>query len=104
MPFSFYTYILECSDKTYYIGKTMDLKRRLKEHNGLLPNGAKYTKGRRPVTLCYFEKYSENSEALKREYELKQLTRKEKQELIKNYRKTNASAQIEQKEYRFRVK
>lgn len=78
----FYVYILECSDKTFYIGKTTDIPRRLSAHNGLIHGGAKYTRSRRPVFLVYFEKVESVSEALKREYFLKQLTREEKMKLI----------------------
>ncbi len=73
----------------------MNIEKRLQEHNGLLPRGAKYTRARRPVTLSYSEAFDTSSEALKREYALKQLTRKEKKSLIslKNetaYTKDNA--------------
>ncbi len=78
----FYTYILKCADSTYYIGKTMDIQKRLNGHNGLLPKGAKYTRTRRPVTLSYIEAFQTSSEALKREYALKQLSREEKKSLI----------------------
>lgn len=78
----YYVYILECSDNTYYIGKTKNISKRLSAHNGLSRGGAKYTHGRRPVFLVYFEKVGSTSEALKREYELKQLTREAKMKLI----------------------
>ncbi len=51
-----WVYIVECSDGTYYTGYTTDVKRRLKEHNES-PKGAKYTRARRPVTLCYQASY-----------------------------------------------
>ncbi|HBV03327.1 MULTISPECIES: GIY-YIG nuclease family protein [Mammaliicoccus] len=76
-----YTYILECKDQTLYTGYTTDLERRLKVHND--GKGAKYTKIRRPVKLVYHEEFDNKSEALKREYALKQLTRKQKLLLIK---------------------
>ncbi len=78
----FYVYILECSDNTFYIGKTKNIPMRLSAHNGLINGGAKYTRSRRPVFLVYFEKVKGASRALKREYSLKQLTREEKKELI----------------------
>lgn len=78
----FYTYIVKCKDHTYYIGQTNDLEKRIKEHNGLIRGGAKYTKYKSPVTLIYNEKFSTRSLAMKREYELKKLTRKQKEELI----------------------
>ncbi|GGI04113.1 MULTISPECIES: GIY-YIG nuclease family protein [Mammaliicoccus] len=76
-----YTYILECKDHTLYTGYTTDLERRLKVHND--GKGAKYTKIRRPVKLVYHETFDNKSEALKREYALKQLSRKQKLALIK---------------------
>lgn len=76
-----YVYILECSDKTYYTGWTSDLERRVKTHNSR--KGAKYTRGRTPVKLVYFEELENKSLAMKREYEIKQLSRKEKIKLIK---------------------
>lgn len=76
-----YTYILECKDQTLYTGYTTDLDRRLKVHNE--GKGAKYTKVRRPVKLVYHETFDNKSEALKREYALKQLSRKQKLALIK---------------------
>ena len=72
-----YTYILKCSDGTYYTGWTNDLDKRLKAHNGG-KSGAKYTRNRRPVTLVYYEEFQGKQEAMKREYAIKQLTRKEK--------------------------
>lgn len=77
-----YTYILECKDHTLYTGYTTDLERRLKVHNN--GKGAKYTRVRRPVKLVYHEIFDNKSEALKREYALKQLTRKQKLALIKD--------------------
>lgn len=73
-------YILECYDKTLYIGSSNDLERRLHAHNHL-KSGARYTKQRRPVRLVYSEKLATLSEARKRECVLKKLSRKEKLEL-----------------------
>lgn len=75
-----YVYILRCSDGSYYTGWTNDLDQRFLMHNS--GKGAKYTKSRLPVELIYFEKCADKSEALKREYAIKQLTRKEKEKLI----------------------
>lgn len=75
-----YVYILECSDKTYYTGWTKDLEKRINTHNN--GKGAKYTRGRRPVKLIYFENFNDKVEAMKREYEIKQMSRKEKEKLI----------------------
>ncbi len=75
-----YTYILHCADGTLYCGWTNDLKKRLHAHNSGI--GAKYTKSRRPVTLAYYEAFETKQEAMKREYAIKQLPRKKKEELI----------------------
>ena len=77
----YYAYILECADGTYYCGYTNDIKAREKTHND--GAGAKYTRGRLPVKMVYYECFETKSEALKRECALKKLTRKQKSELIK---------------------
>ncbi len=76
----FYIYILKCSDGTFYTGYTHSLDHRVIQHNE--GKGAKYTRGRLPVTLVYFEKYETKSEAMKREYQIKQLSREEKMKLV----------------------
>ncbi len=78
---SFFVYILECSDATYYTGCTNNLEKRLKEHN-ISKNGAKYTRMRRPVVLKYSEAFATLSKARKREAEIKRLSRKQKETLI----------------------
>ena len=78
-----YVYILECSDGTLYTGWTTDLEARLATHNS--GKGAKYTRSRLPVELVYFETYDDRHEAMSREWHIKQLSRKEKEELIKGY-------------------
>ncbi|EGQ0311804.1 TPA: GIY-YIG nuclease family protein [Staphylococcus pseudintermedius] len=75
-----YTYIVQCNDATFYTGYTNDLEARIVKHNE--GKGAKYTKMRRPVTLCYHEIFETKSEALKREHAIKQLTRQQKIHLI----------------------
>ncbi|MBW4829033.1 MAG: GIY-YIG nuclease family protein [Clostridiaceae bacterium] len=75
-----YIYILECSDKTLYTGWTNNLEKRIKTHSK--GKGAKYTRARLPVKLVYFEKYNDKISAQKREYEIKQMSRKEKLKLI----------------------
>lgn len=75
-----YTYILQCSDDTYYTGWTTDLIKRLNAHNN--KKGAKYTKPRLPVRLVYWEYFKTQSRAQGREWEIKQLSRKEKVRLI----------------------
>lgn len=77
-----YTYILKCRDGSLYTGWTTDLERRLKEHNS--GKGAKYTKSRRPVMLVYYETFDTKEEAMKREYAIKQLRRKDKLKLMKD--------------------
>lgn len=82
-----YVYMLRCSDATLYTGITTDIQRRVKEHNGDIPSkGAKCTRARRPVRLVYQESCADRSAASKREWELKQLTRKDKVQLIKTAR------------------
>lgn len=76
-----YTYILKCKDDSLYTGWTNDLKKRITSHNA--GKGAKYTKARRPVELVYYEEFQTREEAMKREYVIKQLSRKEKEALIK---------------------
>lgn len=78
---SYFVYILQCADDTLYIGYTNDVSKRVLAHNEGKA-AAKYTKARRPVKLKYSEEFETKSEALKREYALKQLTRGEKLELI----------------------
>ena len=77
-----YVYIVECSDKTYYVGTTNNVELRIEKHNS--GKGAKYTKGRGPVKLKYALPCESHSEACKKEYELKQYSRTEKRKLIKN--------------------
>lgn len=76
----YYVYILECHDHTYYTGYTNDLNKRVAAHNA--KKGAKYTRGRTPVVLVYHEIFEEKSDALRREYGIKQMTRREKEKLI----------------------
>ena len=76
------TYILQCADGTLYTGSTVNLTKRIHEHNEL-KNGAKYTRARRPVKLVHEEKFKNLSKARSREAEIKKLTREEKQSLIK---------------------
>lgn len=75
-----YTYIVKCNDGTLYTGWTTDLDKRLAAHNSR--KGAKYTRNRIPVKLIYYEQYTDKREAMRREYAIKQLTRKEKEALI----------------------
>ena len=76
-------YILRCGDGTLYTGITTDVEKRLEVHrNG---KGAKYTRGRGPLMLVYQEECGTHSDALKREWAVKALTRQEKEQLIQTY-------------------
>lgn len=75
-------YILRCRDGTLYTGSTDDFPKRLEAHRQ--GRGAKYTRGRSPLDPVYLEECEDRSAALKREYALKQLSRKEKLALIEN--------------------
>ena len=77
-----HVYVLECADKTLYVGCTNDLKKRLKQHNGAKA-GAHYTKIRRPVVLKYSERFHTLAKARAREAALKRLSRKQKLELLR---------------------
>ena len=77
-----YTYILQCADGTFYCGWTNDLAKRLAAHNA--GTASKYTAPRRPVEIVYTEQFATKQEAMSREYQIKQLTRREKIDLIRN--------------------
>jgi putative endonuclease len=76
----YYVYILRCGDGSFYTGWTNDLKKRLTAHQE--GRGAKYTRGRGPLQLVYTEEFDNKSEAIKREYHIKKMSRKEKETLI----------------------
>jgi putative endonuclease len=78
----FYVYILECADKSLYVGCTNNLEKRLKQHNES-KWGAHYTKIRRPVTLKYSETFSDLKTARTREAEIKGWRREKKIALIR---------------------
>ena len=73
-------YVLECGDGTLYTGYTTDLKRRVEEHDS--GDGAKYTRGRGPLEVVHVERFDSRSAAMAREYEIKSLSRDEKERLI----------------------
>ena len=81
---TWFVYILHCADNTLYTGITTDIERRLHQHNHT-KTGAKYTRVRRPVNLVYQEQCETRSAATQREYELKQLSRDEKINVIKSH-------------------
>lgn len=75
-----WTYVVECSDGSFYTGYTTDLERRVREHDR--GEGAKYTRGRTPVELVHAEEFDSKSAAMSREYEIKQLSRIQKERLV----------------------
>lgn len=76
-----FVYILKCRDESLYTGWTNDLEKRIETHNS--GKGAKYTRGRTPVKLMYYEEYEDKLIAQRREREIKKLPREKKLELIK---------------------
>lgn len=75
-----YTYIVKCSDGSFYTGWTNNLEKRLQDHNQ--GKGAKYTRPRRPVELVHYEIFDTKEEAMRRESSIKKLSRAEKMKLI----------------------
>lgn len=78
----FYVYILRCKDHSLYTGYTVNLQRRLLQHNQGV--ASKYTRARLPVRLVYFEKYPTKQLATKREYQIKHFSKIKKENLIRN--------------------
>jgi len=79
----YHFYILRCSDNSFYCGMTTDIDKRLKEHNSNSSRGAKYLRGKTPVSIVYTEKYLDIKSAMNRELQVKKLTRAKKEALIK---------------------
>lgn len=79
---SHWVYVVVCDDGSYYTGYTTDVSRRIAEHNA--GDGAKYTRGRRPVELVHRERFESKSRALRREHEIKSLRRAEKEALVED--------------------
>jgi putative endonuclease len=75
-------YILKCGDKTLYCGITNNLDNRMRQHRGEIKGGAKYTRSRQPFSVAYTEEVATRSEALKREYAIKKMTKKDKAALL----------------------
>lgn len=75
-----YAYMLRCRDNSLYCGWTNDLDKRLDAHNK--GKGGKYTRSRLPVSLAYYEAFDTKEEAQRREWQLKQLTHREKEALL----------------------
>lgn len=76
-------YIVRCADQSLYTGVSNNLLRRCRQHNGELTGGARYTRVRRPVVLVWSEGHLDRSSAQKAEYRVKQLSREEKERLIR---------------------
>ena len=85
-----YMYVVLCFDNSLYCGITTNLERRLKQHNGVIKGGAKYTRGRRPCVYLHKEKASDRSDALKKEYKFKKLTKKKKLNYIDYFRSSGS--------------
>jgi putative endonuclease len=81
---TWYVYLLRCKDNSLYAGITTDINRRLHQHNHT-KLGAKYTRAKRPVTLVFLEAASDKSTASKREYQIRKLTKLNKEELVSTY-------------------
>ncbi len=79
-----FVYMVRCADGSLYTGVATELQRRVDEHNGGHPLGARYTRSRRPVVLVYQERCENRSHACQREYAIKQLTRRAKLSLLRN--------------------
>lgn len=78
-----HVYIIKCDDGSLYTGYTKgSIENRVAKHNS--GDGAKYTRGRTPVTLIYTESFESKSSAMSREYEIKQLTRRQKESLVES--------------------
>ena len=78
-----YAYMVRCSDDSLYTGWTNNLENRVATHNS--GKGAKYTRGRTPVELVYYEEFKTRSEVMKREYAIKQLSRREKLQMVEGF-------------------
>lgn len=79
---SYFVYIVECADGTYYTGIATDVERRILQHNGAKGRGARYTSARRPVALVYLAPFDTRSHALKGEIRIKRMSRRAKEVLI----------------------
>lgn len=90
----YYVYIVECADQTLYTGITWNIRKRIKQHNGLTCGGSKYVRSRRPVSLVLVEKCTSHREACRREIEIKAMSRAEKKELISKTTKEDLLSSI----------
>jgi len=80
-PGSWFVYIIRASDDSLYTGITTDVQRRFKEHSGT-EKGARFFRGRQPLDVVYRESHPDRSSALRREADIKKLTRDQKLKLI----------------------
>lgn len=80
---TYFVYLLRCCDDTLYCGITTDIDRRIKQHNGELAGGAKYTRAKRPVKLVHSEICKDLQEAMSREYEIKKWKKIQKEAFVK---------------------
>ena len=85
MQSNWYVYFVRCADHSLYCGVTTDIDRRIKQHNEDNKRGAKYTRNKRPVYLAYREPCSSRQHACQREYQLKQLNKAEKEQLVSTF-------------------
>lgn len=81
-----YTYMVRCADGSFYTGWTVNLEARLQAHND--GKGARYTRGRRPVRLVYWESQPDRGEAQRRESTLRHLRRNQKEALVDAFEET----------------
>lgn len=84
----YFVYLLRCKDNSLYCGQTNNVEKRIKDHNDSKNSSTKYTRGRRPVRLVYLEKAKTIADALRREREIKNLTKEKKELLILATKKT----------------
>ena len=92
---NFYFYVLECADGTFYGGYAKDVEKRVEVHNA--GKGAKYTRGRTPVKLIYHEGFETKNKAMSAEYQFKRLNRKEKEEFLKEFWKSEHTKKFPRK-------
>ena len=85
LPKNWVVYLLRCADNSLYCGISNNLSKRIKQHNGELKGGAKYTKSRMPCELVFSQNMADKSNALKREITIKKLSRTQKLTLIKRH-------------------
>lgn len=90
----YYTYILLCRGNVLYTGQTSNLNKRLLEHSSGM--GGRYTRGRLPVKLCYTEQYESRGAAMRREQQIKKMSRKKKEELLIGWKEDIPNSTVEE--------